>query len=112
MTTFGDSPDQSAQRDELLNRLFGACLGLIDVVSVAIGDRLGLYQSIGESATSIELADKTAMHPRYLREWLEQQAVTGILVVDDVTAEPNARRYRLPSAHAEVLLDSDNVAYF
>jgi hypothetical protein len=47
---------------------------------------------------------------RYAREWLEQQAVTGILDVDDVGAEAKARRYALSDAHAHVLLDPDSPA--
>ena len=42
---------------------------------------------------------------RYAREWLEQQAVAGVLTVDDVTAAPEARRYTLPDAHVGVLAD-------
>jgi hypothetical protein len=43
--------------------------------------------------------------------WLEQQAVVGILEVDDADAEPSDRRYSLPAGHAEVLLDRDSLSY-
>jgi hypothetical protein len=33
--------------------------------------------------TAPQLADAAAIHPRYAREWLEQQAVAGYLIVDD-----------------------------
>ena len=33
--------------------------------------------------TSSELAARTGVHERYAREWLEQQAVTGLVDVDD-----------------------------
>ncbi|HEY8491673.1 MAG TPA: methyltransferase domain-containing protein, partial [Dehalococcoidia bacterium] len=44
-------------------------------------------------------------------EWLEQQAATGILDVDDPGAPEDDRRYRLPAAHAEVLLNRDSLSY-
>src|SRR5262249_25081289 len=48
---------------------------------------------------------------RYAREWLEQQAVSGVLDVLDSDAPAAARRYALPAAHAEVLLDPDSLSY-
>jgi hypothetical protein len=45
-------------------------------------------------ATSSELAARTGTAERYVREWLEQQAVAGFLVVDDPEAEPTERRLR------------------
>ena len=48
---------------------------------------------------------------RYVREWLEHQAVGGILEVEDVAAAPDERRYRIPAGHDEVLLDRDSVNY-
>jgi SAM-dependent methyltransferase len=61
--------------------------------------------------TSSELAQLTSTHERYVREWLEQQAVVGILDVDQPGAASTARRYTLPPAHAEILVDRDNPLY-
>ena len=52
-----------------------------------------------------------ALDERYVREWLEHQAVGGILEVDDAAAAPDERRYRIPAGHDEVLLDRDSVNY-
>ena len=41
---------------------------------------------------------------------LEQQAVAGVVTVDDTTKEPADRRFELPNAHAHVLLDDDSEA--
>lgn len=60
-------------------------------------------------ATPVELAARTGTHERYAREWLEQQAATAILTVDESSADPRARRYALPSAHADLLLNKDNL---
>jgi 2-polyprenyl-3-methyl-5-hydroxy-6-metoxy-1,4-benzoquinol methylase len=96
--------------DELVGRLFEATLGMMDILSVYLGDRLGLYRALrdGGPATAGELATRTGIDPRYALEWLEQQAVTGLLEVDDVAAAADERRYRLPEAYADPLLDPDS----
>ncbi len=62
-------------------------------------------------ATVGELSARTGCAERYVREWLEQQAVAGFLTVDDPDAEPSARRYQLPAAHRPVLVDEDGLNY-
>jgi SAM-dependent methyltransferase len=57
------------------------------------------------------LAARLDLDERYVREWLEQQAVTGFLAVDDVAAAPGERRYLLPAGHEEVLLAEENPNY-
>jgi 2-polyprenyl-3-methyl-5-hydroxy-6-metoxy-1,4-benzoquinol methylase len=59
----------------------------------------------------VELASRTATAERYAREWLEQQTVAGILKVDDEKAEARARRFSLPTAYVEVLVDQDSLNY-
>ena len=46
-----------------------------------------------------------------MREWLEHHAANGLLGVDDVVTNPPARRFRLPAAHAPVLVDRDDVRF-
>ena len=96
--------------DELVGRLFEATLGMMDVMSVYLGDQLGLYRALHEGgpATPGELAARGGIDRRYAREWLEQQAVTGFLEVDDVAAAEDDRRYRLPEAYVEPLLNPDS----
>ena len=102
-----------AARDALAERLFGAALGAYELMTVHLGDRLGLYEALREQgeATPAELAAATDTHERYAREWLEQQAVAGILEVDDAGAAPDERRYRLPPGHAEVLIDRESLVH-
>jgi 2-polyprenyl-3-methyl-5-hydroxy-6-metoxy-1,4-benzoquinol methylase len=116
MTTAIDTDDQArqdARRDDLAGRLFAAVIGALDIQAVYLGDRLGLYQALadGPPATAPELAERAGIDPRYAREWLEHQAVGAILDVDDVTADPDERRYTLPAGHAAVLADPESAAY-
>jgi precorrin-6B methylase 2 len=103
-------PVAQKSADALVGRLFEASVGMFDVMSIHVGDRLGLYRSLRDDgpATSAELAARASIDERYAREWLEQQAATAILEVDDVAADPHARRYQLPEAYAEPLLDRDS----
>jgi SAM-dependent methyltransferase len=46
-----------------------------------------------------------------VREWLEQHAASGLLVVEDPAAGALERRYRIPPEHEPVLADPDDVRY-
>ncbi|GAB1688284.1 hypothetical protein [Krasilnikovia sp. M28-CT-15] len=86
-------------------RMMQATIGALELFGIYLGSRLGLYDALRgrDGSTYGELAEAAGIAPRYAREWLEQQAVAGILGVDDVTAEAQSRRYRLPEAHVGVL---------
>lgn len=101
------------RRDALVGRLFEAFLGCADLLTIHLGLRLGLYRGLKDHGplTSVQLAERTGLHERYVREWLEQQASTGILGTDNADAEPTARLYQLPEGHAEVLLDGNSLSY-
>ncbi len=105
--------DLPGKREAFIERLLESVRGTFDIFSAYIGARLGLYESLAEAgpSTSAELASQTGTHERYTREWLEQQAVTGILDVDDEKSAASARRFRLPEAHAEVLVDRESLNY-
>jgi ubiquinone/menaquinone biosynthesis C-methylase UbiE len=97
----------------LADRLFRDMAGALELLTVYLGERLGLYQALytGGPATSAELAARTGTTERYIREWLEHHAASGLLEVDDPAAGPLARRYSLPPGHAPVLADTDDVRY-
>ena len=99
--------------DELTERIFGALLGTVDILAVFLGDRLGWYRSLVDDgpATPVQLAQRTGTHPRYAREWLEQQAVTGLLTLDRLDDDPDARVYSIPSSTAEVMTDVTSLSY-
>jgi SAM-dependent methyltransferase len=99
--------------DAFAERLFGSALGAIDVLSAYLGDRLGWYRSLAADgpATPAELATRTSCDRRYAREWLEQQAVSGVLTVEGADGPEEERRYALPPGPAEVLTDSSSLNY-
>jgi SAM-dependent methyltransferase len=101
-------PAQSKQAQAMSIRMFMAMLHTQELLAAYLGARLGLYEVLATGpATVDQLAARAGIAPRYAREWLEQQAVAGILDVD--TAAPADQRvYRLPAGHAEVLLASDS----
>lgn len=105
--------DEAARRDALAERLFQSTLATWDVVTVFLGHRLGLYKTLSgiEPATSVELAAAAGMAERYVREWLEQQTVTGILECENPRAAALDRRYAFPAGHAAVLVDVDDPAF-
>lgn len=91
----------SPSADALGERLFSAAVAAFDLAGVYLGDRTGWYASLAADgpATPDELAARTGTDARYAREWLEQQAVGGIVEVGD------DGRFSLPAAHAEVLVE-------
>jgi hypothetical protein len=105
-----DASQQTA--DEVAERLFGSLLGTVEILSVFLGDRLGWYRSLaGEGpASAVELAGRTGTQVRYAREWLEQQAVAGLLAVDSDGA-PDDRRFAIPASTAEVMTNPTSLAY-
>src|SRR5579859_103478 len=104
---------QLGDPEALTARLFRDMAGALELLTVYLGERLGLYRDLSEHgpATSAELAARTGTTERYIREWLEHHAASGLLKVDDPAADPLARRYRLPPSHVPVLADPDDVRY-
>src|SRR5512132_2305482 len=103
----------TAACDALVERLFQAAVATFDLFSVYLGDRLGLYRALADcgSSTAGELAQAAGINPRYAREWLEQQAATGILGVENQEEEPDRRRFFLPPGHEEVLIEETSLNF-
>jgi 2-polyprenyl-3-methyl-5-hydroxy-6-metoxy-1,4-benzoquinol methylase len=112
MTSIELTSADEAKVEEFAGHLFTATLATMELANVELGIRLGLYEALAGHGqlTSAELAKATGTVERYVREWLEQQAVAGVLDVEDPSQAPAARRFSLPNAHAHVLLDDDSEA--
>jgi SAM-dependent methyltransferase len=104
MTTTTTEHEQQAEA--LSERLLGQTVGICEGAAVWLGHELGWYAALadGGPATADELAARAGTRPRYTREWLEQQAVAGVLEADGGT-------YSLPPGHATALLDQDSLLW-
>jgi 2-polyprenyl-3-methyl-5-hydroxy-6-metoxy-1,4-benzoquinol methylase len=99
--------------EALAERLFGATVGALELFSVYLGTELGLYRTLAEYGplTPAGLGDRGGIAERYAREWLEQQAVAGLVEVEDSRAPAQHRGYTLPAEHARVLAQPDDPAH-
>ena len=73
-----------------------------------IGDKLGLYKAMAGAGpiSSEDLAEKTGVAERSIREWLRNQAAGGYVSYDGDTDT-----YTLPDEHALALADEDSPFY-
>src|ERR1700750_2198259 len=79
------------------------------IVLAALGDRTGLFKDMAEHgpATSGELAGRTGLSERYVREWLGGMFAAGHLTYDDPQ-----QRYALPAEHVPTLATEPGPAFF
>lgn len=113
MTATSLDPSVEDVTGPLAERLFEAGLGAFELVTVALGERLGLYRGLADHgpATAAELAVAAGIDVRYAREWCEQQAAAGLVAVDDIGLPPQDLRFALLPGSAAVLLDPESPAY-
>jgi len=72
-----------------------------------IGDRLGIFKELASApATVNELAERTSLNERYLREWLG--AMTAARYVD---YDPATARFSISPEHAMILADETSQFY-
>ena len=84
MTHVADQTSVTDAADAVVEKVFASVLGGMEVLSIALGDRLGFYALLAEGAlTADDLAARARTDARWTREWLEQQAVVGYLTVTD-----------------------------
>ncbi len=89
---------------KVVNELGAAMAG----AHVYIGDRLDLFKTLASSdpCTVEQLAAKTGLQPRYLREWCSAMAASGFIDYDSA-----AMTFTLPAAKAAVLADEDSPVF-
>jgi SAM-dependent methyltransferase len=73
-----------------------------------MGDKLGLYRTLAGAGpvTPVELARRSGVAERYVREWLNAQAAGGYVAYD-----PAGGTYELPPEQAVALADDQSPAY-
>lgn len=102
-----DPQRQEEFEERMVSALNGGALALM----ASIGHRTGLFDAMREAPplTSDALADRAGLQERYVREWLGAMVAGGVVEVD-----PDSKRYRLPTEHADVVsrAGSANLAVF
>lgn len=83
-----------------MTKVLGDMSGAVSSFLCTLGDRLGLFKELAEGgpATSAELAKRTGLNERYLREWL-----SALAAADYLEYEPQSQRFALPLHHAPLL---------
>ncbi len=94
--------------DTLLNQFLADLGGAFSLPLVRLGDALGLYKTLHAQGpmTSIQLAAKTGLTERYLREWLSAQAASNYIAYD-----ADSGSFSLTPEQAAVLADDSSAVY-
>ena len=89
-----------------MGRAVGDMGAAMHAVLILLGDRLGLYKAMADSApvTPAELAARTRTSERYVREWLNANAASGYIAYDAAT-------YTLPPEQALALAVDNSPAF-
>jgi 2-polyprenyl-3-methyl-5-hydroxy-6-metoxy-1,4-benzoquinol methylase len=90
----------AAVADAFALRLIGMLNDGAIMLMTSIGHRTGLFDAMSDQqpVTSQELAEKSKLSERYVREWLGAMTTARF-----VTYDPSTRRYTLPPEHAQWL---------
>lgn len=80
----------------------------LNAALVVMGDKLGLYRALAGAGglTPVELARRTDVSERYVREWLNAQAAGGYVEYDSLGGT-----YTLPPEQTVALTDDTSPAY-
>jgi SAM-dependent methyltransferase len=107
MATTAHTIDQ-AKLDEFMGRFVGDLGAALSAALVVIGDRLGLYRAMadGDPLTAEQLAQRTGTDPRYVREWLSNQAAG-----DYVSYDPAREEFFLTPEQALALAQEGSPAF-
>ena len=91
--------------EELAFRVIGDMGGSFVMALGYIGDRLGLFTALSNSAglTSQELADKTELNERYVREWAK-----AMVAAEYIDYEPDGERFMMTEEQSFVLANDDS----
>jgi ubiquinone/menaquinone biosynthesis C-methylase UbiE len=107
MTTIEDT----TATEELAGRLFAAALGTAELLTIHLGQAHGLYQTLEDagSMTAAELSVASGVESRYLLEWLQSQAISGLLTVDG--PDIGTARFALAPGVRQTLLEETGPYY-
>lgn len=99
--------DFPKQLRAFIKRVFDNMSGLVVSGMIYLGHHLGLYRALQDAGpvSSDELAHKTKLHERWVREWLRGQAAAGLIDYD------GDGRFSLSSIAALVLANEESPAF-
>jgi 2-polyprenyl-3-methyl-5-hydroxy-6-metoxy-1,4-benzoquinol methylase len=105
--------DVRTTEDALAARLLQSTIAALELYGIHLGKELGLYAVLRSQGpmSPPALARAAGIAPRYAREWLEQQAVAGLLHADTSSALADERTFSLPEDHVNVLVTEDHPAH-
>src|SRR5690554_4451827 len=105
-------PDATSRGDLLAERILGSLTAGVELATLELGRRLGLYQALANAdrTTYERFADLTRIAVRYSREWLEQQAAADFIDASE-HRDAGEREYWLPEEHLAVLVDENDPSY-
>ncbi len=104
MTTVAPDPREV---EAIADRAIGYLSGAAVAAQVHLGDQLGLYRALRDAGacTSAELAARSRLHERWVREWLHGQASAGLV------RRAGDGRFELSGEQAAVLADEASPAF-
>ena len=91
--------------------VFSKLEGAVTAGMIHLGDRLGLYRALAASPSSLtsdELATTLGLHPRWVLEWIHNQAAARLV---EVEFDGGVERYRLGPEARLVLADEESPAF-
>ncbi len=97
-----------AKLDQLVGKMLGDLGGAYSVPTVRIGFKLGLFDTVHRDGpiSAVDLAAKTGLDARYVREWALAQASSGYIAYDAA-----ADRFALTPEQAMVFVAKDSPVY-
>ncbi|MGR9397433.1 class I SAM-dependent methyltransferase (plasmid) [Rhizobium leguminosarum] len=95
--------------DALVGRLVGDVGAAMSGALVVLGDQVGIFKAMGDGTPMSvqDLATKTGIKERYLREWLSAQAAADYVAYDEKTD-----RFSLTPEQAMVFAEENSPAFF
>jgi 2-polyprenyl-3-methyl-5-hydroxy-6-metoxy-1,4-benzoquinol methylase len=92
--------------------LFGKLEGAVTSALVHLGDRLGLYRALADvdgPSSTVDLAARTGLDERWLREWAYNQAAAGL--IDLVEDDGGQERFGLSPEAFALLVDTGSPTF-
>ena len=110
MTTIVETPAPTAAAEEVSGRIFMEGVGSFHLLCVYVGRKLGLYRALGgaDGLSTAELAERTGLDQRYVREWLQAEATAGLVTVE---GDIDSGRFALAAGVRESLVDETSPFY-